>query len=98
MSAEIDMINYENNPLGDVTHNGNIIHLTQPAWATGTDEDPLYVAHGVDDAGNEYQVEWETLLEWDAKLNAYQNDPKENPDPPPEERACDWHEYTVTAL
>jgi hypothetical protein len=43
------------NPLGDVTHNGVTVHLTQQAYAC---DGGRYRAHGVDDQGNDYQVTW----------------------------------------
>ena len=74
------------NPFGDVIHNGVTVHLTQQAYADncGTAGDVRYRAKGIDDAGNEY------LVTWDTYDNAVEI---EN-----EDEMCDWDDYTVEAL
>ncbi|MBP1971562.1 hypothetical protein J2Z83_003713 [Virgibacillus natechei] len=42
------------------------IALTQQAYIDGlADETPIYKAHGIDREGNEYEVEWEVVENWD---------------------------------
>jgi hypothetical protein len=81
-----------NNNLGDVTFDGKIIHLAEQAYPNnyGTDGGVRYYAKGVDDAGSEYLVAWDTTAEWDAEQDAYRADPDNFQASLQEEDACDW--------
>lgn len=53
---------------GHVQHGDTVIVLTQNAYASnyGTDGGVRYYASGIDAAGNEYTVAWDTTTEWTA--------------------------------
>ena len=59
---------------GTVTHNGQILALTEIAEArnNGTDGDIIYCASAIDQDGNMHLVTWETTLEWDAMNACYE--------------------------
>jgi hypothetical protein len=88
-------INHSTNPFGDVEFNGVTVHLTQEAFfaAEGDHVEPFYRAKGVDDDGDTYTVTWKMKGEfWRYDDNGKIVIEFDGP----EDKACDWHDYTVT--
>jgi hypothetical protein len=70
-------------------HAGKVLHMTQQAYIESTNnygvEEVFYLAHAVDDDGNDYLIRWETPFsavpqtEW----------------PEDESEMCDWDSFSV---
>lgn len=84
---------------GTVEFEGKKLYLIQQAYANQKYDYIVYRATAIDDEGNDYQVEWDTVEGWeDHKVgedgfcavegcNGFCED---------ESNACNWDEYTVT--
>ncbi len=85
--------------LGTIEHDGKKLYLIQQASAENKCDRIVYLAAAIDEDGNKYTVEWNTVPGWEDHktgrdgrcvvdgCNGWCED---------ESNACNWTEYTVT--
>ena len=69
---------------GIIEYNNNFIFLTQQPFLDGAYEDAFYCASGIDENGDDYQINWEIT--------------NSDSDCDDESDMCDWDNFTITKL